>query len=169
MRNRLIDRFYFCSTQYTSLRKFSSSSTLINYKRKFPTPTPRNPCLFDTFKTTRHSLKPTSSFSYFTVFRFLSSASSSITDETRQCPIADDSNEEVEPIDSWEEEDEVDPVIGDGGDGGGVVLQNCPWGERTLSIAHQVLQPFGNDLELFAFKTSHRGYIYVRLDKLSNE
>lgn len=50
-----------------------------------------------------------------------------------------------------------------------MVLQNCPWGERALAIAHVVLRQFGDDMKLYAFKTSPRGYIYVRLDKLSNE
>ncbi|KAI3502525.1 hypothetical protein L1887_30643 [Cichorium endivia] len=80
-----------------------------------------------------------------------------------------DSNDEVEPIDLWEEEDEAEPEIGDGGDGGGVVLQNCSWGEKVLSIAQEVLPQFGDDIEIFAFKTSPRGYIYVRLDRLCNE
>ncbi|MFS8017890.1 putative ribosome maturation factor RimP [Helianthus anomalus] len=80
-----------------------------------------------------------------------------------------ESNEEVEPIDLWEEEDETEPEIGDGGDGGGVVLQNCPWGEKVLSIAQDVLLQFGDDIEIFAFKTSPGGYIYVRLDRLCNE
>ncbi|KAK2967792.1 hypothetical protein RJ640_008012, partial [Escallonia rubra] len=80
-----------------------------------------------------------------------------------------ETDEEVEPIDSWEEEDEADPELGDGGDGGGVVLQNCSWGERALSIAREVLVQFGEGMELFAFKTTPRGYIYVRLDKLSNQ
>ncbi|KAK4395677.1 hypothetical protein Sango_1722000 [Sesamum angolense] len=62
-----------------------------------------------------------------------------------------------------------EPEVGDGGDGGGVVLQNCPWGKRALSIAQDVLLEFGEEMKLFAFKTSPRGYIYVRLDKLSNE
>ncbi|CAL5354359.1 unnamed protein product [Camellia sinensis] len=78
-------------------------------------------------------------------------------------------DDEVEPIDLWEEEDDAEPEIGDGGDGGGVVLQNCPWGERALSIAHEILLQFGDDMKLYAFKTTPRGYIYVRLDKLSNE
>ena len=59
--------------------------------------------------------------------------------------------------------------MGDGGDGGGIVLQNVPWGERVLSIAREVLLPFGSDMELFSFKTTPREYIYVRLDKLSNK
>ncbi|KAI3825191.1 hypothetical protein L1987_06668 [Smallanthus sonchifolius] len=80
-----------------------------------------------------------------------------------------DTNDEVEPIDLWEDEDETEPQIGDGGDGGGVVLHNCPWGERVLSIAQDVLLQFGDDIEIFAFKTSPRGYIYVRLDRLCNE
>lgn len=58
---------------------------------------------------------------------------------------------------------------GDGGDGGGVVLQGVPWGERALSIAREVLLQFGDEMELYAFKTTPRGYVYVRLDKLSNE
>ncbi|THG16362.1 hypothetical protein TEA_019157 [Camellia sinensis var. sinensis] len=78
-------------------------------------------------------------------------------------------DDEVEPIDLWEEEDDAEPEIGDGGDGGGVVLQNCPWGERALSIAHEILLQFGDDMKLYAFKTTPRGYIYVRLDKLSND
>ncbi|PWA98657.1 ribosome maturation factor RimP [Artemisia annua] len=80
-----------------------------------------------------------------------------------------DSNDEVEPIDLWEEEDESEPEIGDGGNGGGVVLQNCPWGQKVLSIAQEVLLQYGDDIEIFAFKTSPRGYIYVRLDRLCNE
>ncbi|XP_016443615.1 uncharacterized protein LOC107768953 isoform X1 [Nicotiana tabacum] len=78
--------------------------------------------------------------------------------------------EDVEPIDLWEEEDEdAKPEIGDGGDGGGIVLQSCPWGEQALSLAHDVLLQFGDEMKLYAFKTSPRGYIYVRIDKLPNE
>ncbi|GJV04928.1 ribosome maturation factor RimP [Tanacetum coccineum] len=87
--------------------------------------------------------------------------------ETKQPPA--DSNDEVEPIDLWEEEDESEPEIGDGGNGGGVVLHNCPWGQKVLSIAQDVLLQFGDDIEIFAFKTSPKGYIYVRLDRLCNE
>ncbi|KAH1031455.1 hypothetical protein J1N35_043629 [Gossypium stocksii] len=72
--------------------------------------------------------------------------------------------------DEWEEEDEtVEPKVGDGGDGGGVVLQGVPWGESALSIAHDALKLFCDDIKLYAFKTTPRGYIYVRLDKLSDE
>lgn len=59
--------------------------------------------------------------------------------------------------------------IGDGGDGGGVVFQGVPWGERALSIACEVLTQFEDNVKLFSFKTTPRGYVYVRLDKLSNE
>lgn len=69
----------------------------------------------------------------------------------------------------WEEEEEGEPELGDGGDGGGVVLQNVFWGEQTLSIAREVLMQFGDGIELFSFKTTPRGYIYVRLDKLSHK
>ncbi|PIM98068.1 hypothetical protein CDL12_29453 [Handroanthus impetiginosus] len=78
------------------------------------------------------------------------------SEETRHESADDYSNGEVEPIDSWEEEDEAEPEVGDGGDG-------------ALSIAREVLLEFGEDMELYVLKTSPRGYIYVRLDKLSNE
>lgn len=61
-------------------------------------------------------------------------------------------------------------MIGDGGDGGGIVLGDVGWGERALSVAREVLQlQFGDDLVMYAFKVSPRGYIYVRLDKLTNK
>ncbi|CAK7326221.1 unnamed protein product [Dovyalis caffra] len=81
-------------------------------------------------------------------------------------PLHYDGTEDVES-DGWEEEEELEPKLGDGGDGGGVMLQGLPWGERALSIARQVLLPFGDDFKLFSFKTTPRGYVYVRLDKLS--
>ncbi|VVA94571.1 unnamed protein product [Arabis nemorensis] len=77
--------------------------------------------------------------------------------------------DDVEVIDDWEEEEEVEPRLGDGGDGGGIVLGGVQWGEKALSIASQVVKQSEEDLQLFAFRTSPRGYIYVRLDKLSNE
>ncbi|XP_051146280.1 uncharacterized protein LOC127261896 [Andrographis paniculata] len=95
-------------------------------------------------------------------------AKAAFSSEARSDSATDDSNGEVEPIDSWEEEDEAEPEVGDGGDGGGIVLRNCLWGERALSIGKQVLLEFGEGIELYAFKTSPRGYVYVRLDKLSN-
>lgn len=49
------------------------------------------------------------------------------------------------------------------------MLQNVPWGEKVLSIAHDVLQQYGDDIKLFSFKTTPSGYVYVRLDDLSNE
>lgn len=110
--------------------------------------------------------------------------------------MADKTTEDVEVIDDWEEEDDeveakvvsspitlpfffLDYVLvnffcsilqlGDGGDGGGIVLGGVAWGERVLSIASQVLNEYKQDLELFAFRTSPRGYIYIRLDKPSHE
>lgn len=60
-------------------------------------------------------------------------------------------------------------MIGDGGDGGGVVVGDVPWGEQTLSAAREVLLQFGDAMVMYAFKVSPRGYIYVRLDKLTNK
>ncbi|KAL5198402.1 hypothetical protein ABZP36_001914 [Zizania latifolia] len=70
----------------------------------------------------------------------------------------------------WEEEeDEAEPEIGDGGDGGGVALRDVKWGQRALAAAEEVLgEHFGDDVAMFAFKVSPKGYVYVRLDKLTN-
>ncbi|CAN4122048.1 unnamed protein product [Withania somnifera] len=92
-----------------------------------------------------------------------------IPESNENDPLHDETIEDVEPIDLWEEEEEIEPEIGDGGDGGGIVLQGCSWGEQVLSIARDVLLQLGNEVGLFAFKASPRGYIYVRLDKLPNE
>ncbi|OIW02188.1 hypothetical protein TanjilG_02412 [Lupinus angustifolius] len=78
-------------------------------------------------------------------------------------------SDEGASTDGWEEEDTAEPKIGDGGDGGGVALQNVPWGQRAHSIAEEVLTQFTEDIELYAFKTTPRGYVYVRLDKITNE
>lgn len=59
--------------------------------------------------------------------------------------------------------------IGDGGDGGGVALMGVEWGKRALAAAEEVLgEHFGDDVAMFAFKVSPKGYVYVRLDKLTN-
>ncbi|TXG56645.1 hypothetical protein EZV62_017958 [Acer yangbiense] len=114
------------------------------------------------------SLKPTCLFASLT-HRFLGSRTSTQNKDDHQDSLQCNSDDE-EITDGWEEEDEVDPEFGDGGDGGGVVLQGCSWGERALSIAHQVLllRADSDDIKLFAFKTTPRGYVYVRLDKLSH-
>ncbi|KAF9591558.1 hypothetical protein IFM89_004612 [Coptis chinensis] len=75
--------------------------------------------------------------------------------------------EESEEV--WEEEDETDPKIGDGGNGGGVVFGETSWGQRALSIANEILLQFSDDMKIFAFKSTPRGYIYLRLDKLSDK
>ncbi|KAL8106083.1 uncharacterized protein LOC141678072 [Apium graveolens] len=109
-------------------------------------------------------LKPSSTFNPSSSFSNLRYFNCTASVDTK-----DEASEDVVPIDIWEEEDEAEPEIGDGGDGGGVVLQNCSWGARALSIAQEVLPQFGDDIELFSFKTTPRGYIYVRLDKLPNK
>ncbi|OMO72026.1 Ribosome maturation factor RimP [Corchorus olitorius] len=127
-------------------------------------------------------LEPASSFSSSFSRRLLSSSTVSARNkpenqQQQEDPslcitlfLYDTTEDDVETTDGWEEEDEmVEPKIGDGGDGGGVVLQGLPWGESALSIAHDVLKQFNDDFKIFAFKISPRGYIYVRLDKLSNE
>lgn len=61
--------------------------------------------------------------------------------------------------------------FGDGGDGGGVVLRGIKWGENAFSIANDVLKLYfdAEDIKIFAFKVSPKGYIYIRLDKVSQK
>ncbi|KAF7827961.1 Ribosome maturation factor RimP [Senna tora] len=111
------------------------------------------------------------SFSCATL-RFLNTSISSedVDSSDEEYPLQCETSEEGEMSDGWEEEDEAEPRIGDGGDGGGVVLQGVPWGQQALSIAQEVLKQFSDvDMELFSFKTTPRGYVYVRLDKLTNK
>ncbi|KAK9276968.1 hypothetical protein L1049_006507 [Liquidambar formosana] len=99
------------------------------------------------------SWTPNSTFASYVTLRFLNTRSSEDFDDTKEHPHQYETEGDREDIE-WEEEDEVEPEIGDGGDGGGVVLQNVPWGERALCISHEVLLQFGDDMKLFAFKTT---------------
>ncbi|KAI3429209.1 DUF150 domain-containing protein [Psidium guajava] len=96
-------------------------------------------------------------------------SSSDDTEDVDEAPLPDEVEEDGELPDEWEEEEEAEPKLGDGADGGGIVLQNVPWGEHALSIAREVLSHYGDDMKLYAFKTTPRGYIYVRIDKMSNK
>lgn len=49
-----------------------------------------------------------------------------------------------------------------------MLRDDVPWGQPALSIAQEILLS-EDDLSLFSFKTSPRGYIYIRLDKLSDK
>ncbi|XP_027362772.1 uncharacterized protein LOC113870376 [Abrus precatorius] len=111
-----------------------------------------------------HSLNPSLCPSKSHLFAF-----SSIFLRSFSHHVPGNTSDEGAATDGWEEEDEAEPKIGDGGDGGGVALQNVPWGQRALSIAEEVLMQFSEDIKLFAFKTTLRGYVYVRLDKLTAE
>ncbi|XVE91632.1 hypothetical protein REPUB_Repub01dG0026900 [Reevesia pubescens] len=151
---------------------FAASSFLTTRLSSLHLPAALNP----SFSSSSLQLEqPISSFSSSFPHRLLSSSTTSNHNnhETQQQEEEDQplSEDDGEATDGWEEEDEVvEPKIGDGGDGGGVVLQGVPWGESVLSIAHDVLMKlFNDDIKLYAFKTTPRGYIYVRLDKLSNE
>ncbi|EXB44861.1 hypothetical protein L484_026443 [Morus notabilis] len=117
-----------------------------------------------------------SSSSSSATFRFLKTSSSRDFVDGKHDPFSENEErdisngwEEGETSDGWEDEDETEPEYADGGDGGGVVLNGLPWGERAFSIALEVLSQFGDDIKLFAFKTTPRGYVYVRLDKLSHK
>ncbi|XP_021292625.1 uncharacterized protein LOC110422916 [Herrania umbratica] len=146
-----------------------------------PLPTALNPSFSSSSSSSRFAvvsslrLEPISSFSSSFSHRLLSSTSSTHNKHENHQEEEDPlfyeiTEDDGETTDGWEEEDEdVQPKIGDGGDGGGVVLQGVPWGESALSIACDVLKLFSDDTKIFAFKATPRGYIYVRLDKLSNE
>ncbi|XP_074307458.1 uncharacterized protein LOC141642521 [Silene latifolia] len=97
--------------------------------------------------------------------------STSIISHSSNHIIQHDSDDRDLVVSEWEDDDDDDddPDYGDGGAGGGIALQNVSWGETVLSIAQEVLLQFGDDIKLFAFKTTPRGYIYVRLDKLTDE
>ncbi|KAM7273924.1 hypothetical protein ACFE04_028588 [Oxalis oulophora] len=146
---------------FTTTRKISSLALSLNKNIPFSSSTNR---------LIGFSLKPISLFS------------TSLTPNTRFAPHKDhdsprlsseetSGNEDDYVSDGWEDDDdpEAEPKIGDGGDGGGVVLQDIPWGKRALSLANEALLQFGNDMALYSFKITPRGYVYVRLDKLSNE
>ncbi|XP_028803573.1 uncharacterized protein LOC114758671 [Neltuma alba] len=128
------------------------------------------PSQFPSFQNTR--LLPQVSFSC-TPLRFVNTAASSEDDDDDSSYEEDrlqrETGEDDEMSDGWEEEDEAEPRPGDGGGGGGVDLQGVPWGQRALSIAQEVLMKFSDDIELFSFKTTPRGYVYVRLDKLTHQ
>ncbi|KAM6548357.1 hypothetical protein CsatB_020033 [Cannabis sativa] len=128
------------------------------------------------------SCKPTSVVSSCATLRFLRTTSSQSIKDTNHDPFQGEANKESDPKDGldsceegsatdeeWEDEDVTEPKVGDGGDGGGVVFHDVPWGDRVYSIANEVLSQFGDDMKLFAFKTTPRGYVYVRLDKLSSK
>ncbi|KAH9545434.1 hypothetical protein CY35_12G048200 [Sphagnum magellanicum] len=88
-------------------------------------------------------------------------------------------NELVEELDElrldddefWEEDNsELEPEVGDGGEGGGVVLGDSPWSQTVLDLATDVLTEFNGELAIFAFKVfKESGVIRVRLDKLSDK
>jgi hypothetical protein len=60
--------------------------------------------------------------------------------------------------------------IGDGEEGGGVVLGDSPWSQTVLDLATDALAEFNGDLAIFAFKVfKESGVIRVRLDKLSDK
>ncbi|KAM1085533.1 hypothetical protein ACFX2B_011167 [Malus domestica] len=152
----------------TSHPKLQKPSLLLN-----PKPLPPHPSSLPSL-----SLKPNPNIFPPAALRFVSTKSSEDVEEDipddrfpgcTSFAFSGDEIEEGDTTDGWEEEDAGEPEIGDGGDGGGVVFQGVPWGERALSIAHEVLTQFEDNVQLFSFKTTPRGYVYVRLDKLSNE
>ncbi|KHG03235.1 Ribosome maturation factor RimP [Gossypium arboreum] len=164
--SRIIFRSVLRSSRRPSLGFAASSLSSARFS-PLPLPTALNP-------PPPFELKSISSFtSSFTRRLFHNTASVHNKNENHQQEeeeLHGTAEDDGEFTDEWEEEDEtVEPKVGDGGDGGGIVLQGVPWGESALSIAHDALKLFSDDIKLYAFKTTPRGYIYVRLDKLSDE
>lgn len=168
------------------LRLFTSSSSSSSFRRLSSLEIPsllNNPSSYSS-SPSGFAYKPTSitsTSSSSATFRFIKTSSSKDVVNRKNGSFSENEEgdawnrwdegeaSEEEVSDWWEEEDETEPKYGDGGDGGGVVLNGVPWGKRAHSIALEVLSQFGDDIELFAFKTTPRGYVYVRLDKLSHE
>ncbi|CAA7053639.1 unnamed protein product [Microthlaspi erraticum] len=147
------------SPAVSSVRSFSSSSLLPKTTTLITLIPPRSSPFSSSISKFSSSPSPS-------VRPTKSATSNSVEKDTFDYKTIDD----VEVVEEWEDEEEVEAKLGDGGDGGGVVLGGVPWGDKVLSIASEVVnQSEKEDLQLFAFKTSPRGYIYVRLDKLSNE
>ncbi|KAK6921890.1 hypothetical protein RJ641_012397 [Dillenia turbinata] len=141
------------SRKLLSLFFFTPSTSLLSNFKPFPESNLSSfscPSCYSTY----FESKPTS-FSSSLTFRSLITSSTSSSSSSSSLSSSDEFDE-----------NEYAPLSGDGG---GVVLQGVPWGKTALSIADEVLQQFGDDVKLYAFKTSPRGYIYVRLDKLSAE
>lgn len=151
---RLLDRVVPISTVNSSSR-VARLATLTN-------PLPKTP------PSSTVPLENCPNFSFHSCFRFSAQAFSSSDVPVREEKELKSANDGFE----WEDDDDDDKEaqIGDGGDGGGVVLRDVEWGERTLSVAQELVRlHMGDDFRIFSFKTSPRGYIYVRLDKLSNK
>ncbi|PIA57688.1 hypothetical protein AQUCO_00600425v1 [Aquilegia coerulea] len=135
------------------------------------------------YLTTPHLQNPSSSLGFFTQFPakpitpFPSLIpprlySTRVSNESEDSELEEENGKyslQDECSDGWEEEEEREPEIGDGGDGGGIVFGDILWGQQALSIANEVLLQFNDDLKIFSFKNTPRGYIYVRLDKLSEK
>ncbi|KAK9707166.1 hypothetical protein RND81_07G177000 [Saponaria officinalis] len=153
-------------TQKSLIQQFSLNyPTKSLFSSSFPLKTLLNPSQISPICTLHTSFPPNfSGVSSFAKFRSFST--SEFSNDTTEVDYETDRDLVIE---EWEEEDDTEPEIGDGGAGGGIVLQNVPWGEKVLSIARDVLLQFGDDVKLYSFKTTPGGYIYIRLDKLTNE
>ncbi|CAM6010624.1 unnamed protein product [Sphagnum balticum] len=84
--------------------------------------------------------------------------------------LVEELGEHLEDDDIWEDDFDLEPEVGDGGEGGGVVLGDSSWGQTVLDLANDTLAEFNGDLAIFAFKVSKESeLIHVRLDKLSDK
>lgn len=89
------------------------------------------------------------------------------SDEDWTAEMVLDEDDDYEDSDGIEEP--AEPQVGDGEEGGGVSLGSTYWGSKALTVAQEVILPFKDELEIFAFKATNSGNISVRLDKLSNK
>ncbi|KAL5725798.1 hypothetical protein ACHQM5_008901 [Ranunculus cassubicifolius] len=135
-----------------------------------------NGCCSSSSSSLQFSINPSSIFFRHFSAKFSNESDSSdeelgYNNEESEYRIIDDSDKtfDEQSSEEWEEEEETVPEIGDGGDGGGIVFGEKSWGQRALDLANEVLQEFGDDFKIFSFKNTPRGYIYVRLDKLSEK
>ncbi|KAJ3696697.1 hypothetical protein LUZ61_000402 [Rhynchospora tenuis] len=87
--------------------------------------------------------------------------------------LLDDDDEDDFDFEDLEDEIEAGTtniVVGDGGDGSGISLGSTPWENEALSIAEELSEnSFDGDFRIYAFKTSPKLHIYLRIEKLSSK
>lgn len=160
-----------CSSYFPFFQQSNCLITTNHFKSAFPTLSP-----LITRSTPLSSIS--TSLSYKTTF-----GDSSKTNSTAKLvALCKDSAEEwtdvmtemvLDEDDDYEDaygiEEPAEPQVGDGEEGGGESLGSTYWGSKALTIAQEVILPFKDELEIFAFKAASNGHVSVRLDKLSNK
>lgn len=59
--------------------------------------------------------------------------------------------------------------VGDGREGGGVVLAGTWWDKEASSLAKKVSLSLDGNIQIYAFRTTSNSIIQVRIENLSNK